>query len=952
MVFTENKIPMKIFIKTSLFSILIFAFHALYGQHIQSLRLQRNYNYDNLDKILDEIGKELNVRIVFDRPFIAGFKTSFTPLLGTSGANRENTLGSVLKTLRDSWDMVTLIGDDGYVYIAKDREQLAQLQRLNNSSERQKQTEEKVSRSVLTPVKRAFTLTGEVFDVNTKERIPYATVSIENTTIGATTDANGRFTINRVPADTCTVLIRYIGYISKNIALKPEPDNTPLTIDLEPQPQDIATVFVIGRKDDKALQQYTGEHKMKMAPEALKLLPNVGEKDILRGFQLMPGVSASNESSSGMYVRGGTPDQNLILYDGFTVYYVDHLHGFYSAFNSNAIKDVQLYKGGFESKYGGRLSSVTEITAKEGNKHRFTIGGEISLLSMNAYAELPLGDKFTSLFAFRRSYQGYLWNKISGQNKVQEGLVAVQRPGRPGMSMDVKDPPAYFYDLNGKITYTPTGRDIISLSIFNGTDYIDNTQRFNFGGGRGPGGGFGMGGEGMFNRISMDNADFAEYGNFGSSARWTRKITGRWSTTLLASYSNFYATRDQRRSTTMVRDDETETTTSGTLEKNNLSDATLKNDWQYRINDRNSIEFGTFATKYNIRYDYTQNGTDPLLDKRNDALLAGLYLQDKIYLTGSRFVITPGVRINYFSTTGGLHFEPRLGGSYRLTNSLTLNAATGIFNQFANRIVREDIMAGNTDFWILSDGHEIPVSRSNHFNVGINYDLPNYIFSIEGYYKRNLNISEYTLRYRQNRLFRPGPPGGGGGSNTQVSENFYVGDGYATGIEFLAQKKAGKFSGWVSYTLGEVKNRFPELSGQYYFASQDVTHEVKMVGIYKFGNFDLSATWIYSTGRPYTAPIGAYRVTSPNGIVNAFYAVSDKNTFRLPDYHRLDLAANFRFNMFGTKGRPNAISFSLFNLYNRRNVSAKQFEIVEDIILESNINYLSITPNFTLTFKF
>ena len=125
-----------------------------------------------------------------------------------------------------------------------------------------------------------------------------------------------------------------------------------------------------------------------------------------------------------------------------------------------------------------------------------------------------------------------------------------------------------------------------------------------------------------------------------------------------------------------------------------------------------------------------------------------------------------------------------------------------------------------------------------------------------------------------------------------------------------------------------------------------------MVGIYKFGNFDLSATWIYSTGRPYTAPIGAYNITSPNGVVNSFYAVSDKNTFRLPDYHRLDLAATFRFNMLGTKGRPNAVSFSLFNAYNRRNVSAKQFEIVEDIILESNINYLSITPNFTLTFKF
>lgn len=189
-------------------------------------------------------------------------------------------------------------------------------------------------------------------------------------------------------------------------------------MEIEPQPQDIAAVFIVGRKADKALQAHTQEHKMKMAPEALKLLPNLGEKDILRGFQLMSGVSASNESSSGMYVRGGTPDQNLILYDGFTIYYVDHMHGFYSAFNSNAIKDVQLYNGGYEAKYGGRLSSVTEITAKDGNRNKFTVGGEVSLLSMNAYAEIPVSEKLIAMLAFRRSYQGYLWEHISGQNTV------------------------------------------------------------------------------------------------------------------------------------------------------------------------------------------------------------------------------------------------------------------------------------------------------------------------------------------------------------------------------------------------------------------------------------------------------------------------------------------------------------------------------------------------------
>ena len=913
---------------------------SLEAQTVEKLKLKRFYRPDHLDVIIDAIGKDTGLRFIYDKEHLHRYRMSVDPL---SYDSKVKTVGAVLKILSNSWDMEVLVGEDGYIYIARDKDHLQSLQNRNLTATVQRQTVEHRQIVGDGPIKRDFTLTGEISDMATAERIPYAMITINGTSTGAMTDANGRFTLTKVPSDTCTLKIDYIGYLSKEITLSPSEENEPLYIEIEPQPQDIAAVFVVGRKADKALQAHTQEHKMKMAPEALKLLPNLGEKDILRGFQLMPGVSASNESSSGMYVRGGTPDQNLILYDGFTIYYVDHMHGFYSAFNSNAIKDVQLYKGGYEAKYGGRLSSVTEITAKDGNRNRFTIGGEVSLLSMNAYAEVPVGKKLTTMLAFRRSYQGYLWDHISGQNSVSSDQVAVERP--PQMGNEKKNP-AYFYDLNAKFTYTPTKNDVISLSFFNGSDYNDNTPQFGFDGGGpgGPGGDFG----GM--EISMDNSDYQRYGNLGTSLRWSRKLNDRWSMTLLGSFSYFYATRDQSRSMSVTRNGSTEKTTTGTLETNDLYDGSLKNDWRFQINDNHTLEFGAYATYYDITYDYIQNGDEELLNKRNSAVTGGVYVQDKMKYLENRLVITPGLRMNFFSGDGGVYPEPRLSASYSLTNSLTLNAATGFFCQFANRIVREDIMAGNTDFWILSDGDEIPVSRSRHYNLGLNYDLPDYIFSVEGYYKRNLDISEYTLRYQQNRLPMPGP--GGGDSNANVSENFYVGDGYATGVEFLAQKKAGKFSGWVSYAFGQVRNRFPEQSEKYYFASHDVTHEVKLVGIYRFGNFDVSATWIYSSGRPYTAPIGGYQIPSASGAVESYYAVSDKNTYRLPDYHRLDLSGSFRFNLFGSKGRPNAVSISLFNAYNRRNVSAKQFQIVEGEILESNINYLSITPNVSLTLKF
>jgi hypothetical protein len=677
-----------------------------------------------------------------------------------------------------------------------------------------------------------------------------------------------------------------------------------------------------------------------------------------------------------MYVRGGTPDQNLILYDGFTVYYVDHLHGFYSAFNSNAVKDVQLYKGGFEAKYGGRLSSVTELTAKDGNSNAYVIGGDVNLLSANLYTELPIAKNLTSMFAFRRSYQGYLYNKISDQtsganeeetpeNAGMTGGGFTSRPMQQGMTMERPD--SYFYDFNGKLTWTPTDGDIFALSFFNGKDYEDNTPQFQTGGsqfgagGRFPGGGgFGGDGGGIFggntlSGVDMQNADFENYSNTGVSLRWSHRLNSKLSSNLLLGYSKFHSIRDQSQETTYTFNDTTRTMKSGNLETNNLLDYSIKNDWRYSLNDKHLLEFGAFGTSYDIHYTYAQSDTANILDKADRALLGGIYLQDKIKLLENRLTLTPGIRATWFELTKKIYYEPRFSASYKLTDKLTANAATGLFYQFANRMVREDVMNGNTDFWILSDGKDIPVSNSLHFNAGLNYNLPDYLFGVEGYYKKNEDISEYTLRFDRQR----GGPGRGGFGGTpgmeqqqSVNEQFFTGNGYATGMEFLAQKKTGKLNGWISYTIGEVRNRFPDQSDNYFPAYQDITHELKAVGIYRINNVSFSSNFIYASGRPYTAPLGAYQITNPDGSTMDFYAVSDKNSFRLPAYIRLDLAATLHFDIFGTKGKSNALGISLFNVFNRKNVSERQFQIIENAIFESNINYLSITPNVTLTFNF
>lgn len=912
----------KLFYSTSLLLLLLFIMpDKALSQSVESLRLPRDYR-GYLDEILQSMGNDLKIRFVFDSSHVHRYKTSFYTY-------DEKTVGGALKVMRNAWDMVTLLGKDGYIYIAKDSAHLADLQTMKSLSKDKVEAEHRTVRSKMDPVKRNFLLSGEIFDKNSGERIPFASLYVEGTTRGVSTDANGHFALEKVPSDTSVIVVSYLGYETKRIELTPGRENKPMQIDIEPQKQEIAEVFVYGRKDDKALLQSTTEHKIKMAPIALKILPNVGERDIMRGFQLMPGVSASNEGSSGMYVRGGTPDQNLIVYDGFTVYHVDHLYGFYSAFNSNAIKDVQLYKGGFESKFGGRLSSVTEITGKDGNDRKISGGAEISLLSFNGYAEIPVGDKVTSLFAYRRSYQGYLYKKISNQNN---GDVASSQPKFGGRSAQAN---SYFYDVNGKITIKATERDIISLSFLDGTDYLDNSPKFGMP--KGPGGG---GNESGLS-IKMSNSDYTEYGNIGGSGRWARKWDEKLTSNLLIGYSNFYSTRDSRRTITFSGENGKGNLSNGILEDNNLKDFSVKNDWKYSLNDKNILEFGAFGTYYDINYSYSENDSTTVLQKANKSALAGAYFQDNISLYGKNLTIIPGVRMNYYSETNKLYIEPRLSGSYKFSPKLNMNFATGLFYQFANRVVREDVMSGNKDFWILSDGKDIPVSSSVHFNLGLNYDLPDYLFSAEAYYKINRNVTEYTTRFNS----KPD-------SQTQVSELFFTGNGYSTGIEFLAQKKAGNINGWLSYTIGEAKNRYLTQSPKYFYANQNVTHEFKIVGIYKMGKIDFSASWIFASGRPYTAPLGAYSITLLDGTTADYFSVSDKNTFRLPNYHRLDVAASYHFNLFGSTGQQNAISFSIFNLYNRNNISSKQFQIVDHSILESGVSYLGITPNLSLTINF
>jgi len=552
-------------------------------------------------------------------------------------------------------------------------------------------------------------------------------------------------------------MVSYIGYKIGYVSLNPDMPVTNLLIEMEAQSQLLQEIIIQGEQE-QLMSTNDKISLLKITPKKLSALPNIGEKDVIRSFQLLPGVSAANESSSNLYVRGGTPDQNLLLYDGFTVYQVDHLYGFFSAFNSNAIKDVQLYKGGFDAKFGGRLSSVTEITGKDGTSKGFNLGGEVSLLSFNLYAEIPIGKRFTSLIAFRRSYQGLLYDKIFKQfnetTEIHQVSFTGQGPmGRvPSTETEVK---SYFYDINAKFTYKPSKKDILSLSFYNGTDNLDNSM--NISGGPGGGGGF---------SFSMDNSDLTRYGNIGVGFRWTRNWNPRLTGTTLVSFSNYYSNRKRSNSGSHSGGESgLGSFNSGLNEKNDLVDLSFKTDYSYSLNNSHHVGFGAYFTDYIISYDFGENDTSMYLSKDDDGILAGIYFQDKIKLFKAKFTVTPGVRLSYFSPTGMFYPEPRLSLSYNISKYFKVIAQTGKYYQFANRVVREDFLSGSRDFWVLSDREKIPVSSAWHYIAGIIFEKRSFLASIEGYYKDIDGITEYSMRFNPSR------------EGATYEENFFQGVG-------------------------------------------------------------------------------------------------------------------------------------------------------------------------------
>lgn len=759
---------------------------------------------------------------------------------------------------------------------------------------------------------------GVVRDSINGEALPNASVGIVAIGQQVLSDEFGRFALISVPTGSHMIRVEALGYRVTDFAWDGSTAG-PLVIRVAPQAVQLEGVSVDTSpellRSDERISEIT------ISPRDLGSLPALGETDVFRGLQLLPGVSGTNDASSGLFVRGGTPDENLVLLDGMTIYHVDHFFGVFSAFNSDAIKDVRLFKGGFPSRFGGRTSSVVEMVGKTGNTEEFRVSGGVNLLSARAVAEIPINGRGSWLLSFRRSYtdvlRSSLFDDIFGTLSGTENDDGTVRTGSFGNGVPTGQsvtPSFHFYDFNSKATYTPSDRDVVALSLYAGEDDLDESL-------------LGQTGPRAESGDTIDFTDVTRWGNRGASARWSRRWSSRFTSDLLTSYSSYFSdSRTGVDAALLAR---------GFDEDNEVRDLTARLENSLAISPNWEIGFGFQHTDNEVTYSRVEQQSDSIvgeLDLSGQGALSSFYLDNKRTLFG-RLELNTGFRLSYYDGSGDTYREPRMSARLELTDRIALKGAWGEYRQFVKRVENEDILEGSRDFWVLADG-DLEPAMSEHRIAGIAYETPGYLIDIEGYAKILDGVSQFSVRSREE-------------TGQDLSDAFFSGTGRATGVELLAQKKSGRLTGWISYTLSEIEH---ELAGfnddQPFPASHDQLHELKLVGSYQLGEWTLSSSFTYGSGTPYTIPESQYPLRLLDGTEFNYIHVGDKNAFRLPSYERLDLSANRRFESARWYLDLNA---SLFNVLGRNNVWYRQFDLTDVPLAITDVTSLGFTPSIGIS---
>ena len=789
----------------------------------------------------------------------------------------------------------------------------------------------------LTTNAQKYTLSGYVKDSLTNEFLIGATIQIANTSTGVSSNAYGFFSL-QVQKGNVDLLISYIGYETRAITINIA-SNMSLDFALKEKRQTLSEVVVSSTKANQKIIS-TEMSTERLSAKDIKQIPMVlGEADVIKSIQLLPGVSAPNEGSGGFNVRGGSADQNLILLDEAIVYNPSHLFGFFSVFNADALKDATLYKGGIPSKYGGRLSSVLDIRMREGSNKKFAATGGIGLLSSRLTLETPLGKvyengaKGSMLISARRSYAD-IFLPLSSDTTINRNKL-------------------YFYDLNFRSNYRLSDKDRVFLSGYFGRDKIDVPN------------GFGN-----------------SWGNATGTLRWNHLFNSKLFMNLSAIYSNY--------------DYEITFYPANSFKWNSaLSNLNFKADFDYYVNDKHNLKLGLGSIYYlfnpgsisPLGSTSTINTTDYAVKK---AIENYIYIQDDYKIT-DRLSIMFGIRISQFAQlandsipnyrnrqsvvfnptinnyqkgtitsyekyqkntllSNSLGFEPRASVNYQVNESASIKVGYNRMYQYIH-LLSTATSPTPLDLYTPSSSFIKP-QIADQVATGFfkNSGNSRYEVSVEGYYKWMQNQFDFI-------------DGASPLLNNSPETILLNGSARSYGLEFMIKKGEGRFTGWVSYTLSKAERQTPGIdggrginNGEYYVTSYDKPHNLAVTASYKLSEkWSFSANFIFQSGRPVTYPESKYTF---NGLSIPEY--SERNAHRLPDYHRLDIAATLKGKE--TKKWKSQWVFGIYNIYNRQNAANITFR--ETLVGNTEaglgtgenkafkLTYFGIVPSISYEFKF
>ncbi len=766
------------------------------------------------------------------------------------------------------------------------------------------------------PAQGQFTVSGRVYDAATGETLIGATVLADGLDLGASTNAYGFYSLTLPARDTLRLLFSYVGFRTQEKTVFLEKD---LSLDVElGSGVELEEVIVKANSFEERL------NKAEMSVEAIttreaRLVPVLlGESDILKTLQLKPGIPSGAEGTTGLFVRGGAGDQNLIILDEAVVYNANHLFGFFSTFNTDAVKDLKIYKGGFPAQYGGRLSSVIDVKLKEGNRKKFTGSGGLGLIASRLTLEGPIQkDRSSFIVSGRRTYVDLFTRAVNRANADSEDFNPI--------------PDYYFYDLNAKVNYELGEKDRIFLSGYFGRDV------------------FGFDGD-------FFNFDF-DWGNATGAVRWNHIFSPKLFANTTFTYSDYqYNIRN-------------EITGFSFRIGSNIRDANLKSDFLYAPDSRHTIGFGFAATHHNFTVGRLQAGSNDGVVSFSagnffNALEYGLYFSDDFQVS-EKLQVNGGLRLSGFTNDGKSYFglEPRLAARYRLSERLSLKASYARMYQYLHLVANAGVTLP-TDVWYPSTDLVAP-QRSDQAAIGFSYLLlPELLLTVETYYKALQNQLEFVDGAQ---LF----------ANDNLEEEFAIGRGEAYGLEVSLEKKEGRLTGWIGYTLAYVqRGEFSTIDPGGYFEQNrfdpyfrpiyDRRHDLSVVALYDLSRkIGLSATFVYGSGDLRWLPVGRFTFQDVQGA--SFESVTpiyeERNNFRLPPYHRLDLSLVIRFF---PKWGESDLTISVINAYDRRNTFFIYFEpeirevdggdgtIVEvpERIAARQVSLFPILPSVTWNFKF